>query len=483
MSLNLDDVFRQTAAKQPEHPAIIEAGRARTITYGELDRAIQSVSEQLREAGVHPGDCVGLHCASGMEYIVFNYAIWRCGGCTVPIPVELASEEKAEICREIVLDYVISPKAQLTFATPRNERQPAALGNQAVIVPVRSSRPPPPGFREINSGFIRFTSGTTGSSKGIVLSHESIHERICAANEALDIGTADRVLWMLSMSYHFTVSIVGYLTFGATIVLPANHFAQAVVEATEQHQATIVYASPMHCALLADYPHASPLSSLRLVVSTTSSIDLEVARRFHERYERPICQALGIIEVGLPCINVDHAAERPASVGRVLGAYRLRLEDVGLGDSLREISFQGPGFLDAYYHPWQTRDQIMPDGWFRTRDIGELDAEGCLYLRGRSKDVINVMGMKFFPQEVETVLSQHEGVQEACVYAHRDARRGEVPYARVVARPGTSGDVLERQLRRHCEQRLAAYKVPQRIEFVESLPRTASGKIIHRELA
>ena len=120
-------------------------------------------------------------------------------------------------------------------------------------MPIRSPCSRPAEFDRLHAAFIRFTSGTTGTSKGVVLSHETIRDRIEAANEALAIGPEDRVLWLLSMAYHFTVSIVSYLTFGATIVLPANHFAAAVVAACRRHQATLIYASPTHWALLADY--------------------------------------------------------------------------------------------------------------------------------------------------------------------------------------------------------------------------------------
>jgi acyl-CoA synthetase (AMP-forming)/AMP-acid ligase II len=112
--------------------------------------------------------------------------------------------------------------------------------------------------------------------------------------------------------------------------------------------------------------------------------------------------------------------------------------------------------------------------------VGQLDESGCLFLRGRSKDVINVMGMKFFPQEVESVLATHPEVQAASVFAQPDERWGEAPHARVVARNLTTNDGLEEQLRQYCLKRLASYKVPQRIEIVASLPRTASGKILHR---
>jgi long-chain acyl-CoA synthetase len=122
----------------------------------------------------------------------------------------------------------------------------------------------------------------------------------------------------------------------------------------------------------------------------------------------------------------------------------------------------------------------MPDGWFRTGDVGELDADGCLFLRGRSKDLIDVMGMKFFPQEVEAVLTSHPAVESACVFARSDERLGEVPQAQVVIHePGpapSEGELLE-----YCAKRLAAFKVPQGIEFVKALRCTPSGKILHRD--
>jgi len=288
------------------------------------------------------------------------------------------------------------------------------------------------------------------------------------------------VLWVLSMSYHFTVSIVAYLTFGATIVLPENHFAAAITDAVCRSQATLLYASPTHYALLADSPQAAPLPSLRLAVSTTSSLNGGVAATIAERYQLPISQALGIIEAGLPCIHVDPASHRWDSVGRVQLPYRLRLEDIGLGAEHQAILLSGPGFLDAYYDPWQTRSQIMQGGWFRTGDVGFVDRNGYLFLRGRSKDVISVMGMKFFPQEVERVLAAHPQVEAASVYGSRDERWGETVNARVVARGAANLADFERALRQHCRQQLAAYKVPERIEIVAALPRTPSGKILHR---
>lgn len=480
MTRNMDDLFRQTAQHQPDHLAVIRSEPHASISYRELDEAIQAASEQLSAAGLQKGECVGLHYPSSLEYIICNYAVWRCGGCVVPIPVELAADEKGEICRQIRLDYVITQKRAAEFILPFRQNGGCNLLTNATIIPIRSPREHPLGFQEINAAFIRFTSGTTGSSKGIVLSHESIYERICAANDVLEIGPSDRVLWVLSMSYHFTVSIVAYLTLGATIVLPADHFAEGILTAIKGSAATLLYASPMHYALLAEFPQAAPQKSLRLAISTTSSLERGVAMAFQDRFELPISQALGIIEVGLPCINVGLSAQRWDSVGRVLPAYELQLEDSELGPDAKEVLFRGPGFLDAYYAPWQARRQILHDGWFRTGDVGSLDENGCLILRGRSKEIISVMGMKFFPQEVETVLASHPDVAGVSVFARRHSRLGEAAHASVVPKRGLKEGDLEARLRQYCRQHLASYKVPERIELVQSLPRTASGKVLHR---
>ena len=478
--MNLDRLFQATARRQPETPALLGPRPADALTYAQLDEAIGRAADALTRAGVRAGDTVGLHCRSGADYIVLNYAVWRAGGCVVPVPPELSDPEKRELCGGIALDHLI------TEARIRDSLEGLFQGEPSEVVPGASVaravklREHPPGFRHIDAAFIRFTSGTTAASKGVVLSHRSIRERIEAANEALRVGPADRVVWLLSMSYHFAVSIVNYLTFGAGIVLPPNHFADAVLAAARRHGGTIVYGTPAHYAWMSGSREAAPLPALRLALATTTALDPQTARDFRKAFGLPLSQALGIIEIGLPCINVDFAEDRSEAVGRVLPAYRLRLDDVGLGPRHREVLFAGPGFLDAYYDPWRTREAIAPDGWFRTGDVGELDDDGCLFLRGRVKDVISVMGMKFFPQEVEKVLMTHPRVAAASVFARADDRLGEVPVARLVPRdaaaPPSSDDLAG-----YCRQRLAAYKIPQGFEFVAELPRTGSGKVLHRD--
>jgi long-chain acyl-CoA synthetase len=254
------------------------------------------------------------------------------------------------------------------------------------------------------------------------------------------------------------------------------------VDAALSTETTIVYASPTHFALLADFPDAKPLTSLRLAISTTSALSQHIGLRFRQRYGMPVSQALGIIEIGLPCINTQPDPERWNSVGRVLPAYELRLKDVGLDQDAQEILLRGPGMLDAYYSPWQTRNEILRDGWFHTGDVGRLDQDGYLYLTGRIKDVINIMGMKFFPQEVERVLVSHPDVAAASVFASRDQRWGEAVGARIVLRQDFDDNQLASRLQAYCREYIADYKVPRQMEFVSALPRTASGKVLNRAL-
>jgi acyl-coenzyme A synthetase/AMP-(fatty) acid ligase len=482
MSLNLDTVFCETARQQPRQAAIVGPRAAENLSYRELDQAIARAARELRRAGLRSGDCVGLHCASGGDYIVYNYAIWRNGGSVTPIPSELRGPEKLEIARRISLDFVLSQARGLSDVAPMFAASPAQVGEAGWAGRAQKFCDRPEPLAGMNAAFIRFTSGTTAASKGVVLSHETICDRIHAANRAIGAGPEDRIVWVLSMSYHFAVSIVSYLSFGATIVLPANNFAPAILDAARQHGATMIYASPTHYEWLGDCAHDARIPSLRLAISTTASLDRETAASFQNRFGLPLTQALGIIEVGLPFINLEFAAGKPESVGRALRAYELRLRDVGLGPHRREILLRGKGTLDAYYDPFRCRDEILSDGWFATGDIGELDDDGCLFLRGRAKELISVMGMKFFPQEVEAVLLAHPSVAQASVFGQHDERTGQVAWARVVTRETASGS-LERQLLAHCRGRVAEYKVPRRIEFVRAIPTTASGKIVRRAVS
>ena len=480
--MNLVDVFLRTAATQPAHPAILGPGADDVWSYEDLAGYIEETADLLRNAGIGPGDTVGLHYPSSREYIVYTYALWRCGASVAPIAVELVNEEKVDVCKGIHLTAVISRKNAAQIFDPFQADVPVSLGGDVVLLPFKPESKHPHEFAGVNPAFLRFSSGTTGTSKGVILSHESIHDRIEAANVALQLGPDDRVVWLLSMSYHFAVSIVAYLSFGSTILLCRNHFGSTIVQTTATHQGTFIYGSPVHYDLMAHDRSGTLLPSVRLAISTAMYLRDEIAESFHQRFKLPLSEAYGIIEVGLPCINYDRPEEKRGSVGRVLPDYKIRIEDVGLGEELGAIKLKGKGFLDAYYSPWQPRGEIMADGWFATGDLGYLDADGYLFIQGRSKEIINIGGMKFFPQEVETVLESHAAVLEACVFPHKDNRMGEVPYAQLVLDDSNLAPPNEDDLKDHCARLLAPFKIPEKIEFVAELARTASGKLIRQDL-
>ncbi len=474
MSFNLAKIFFQQAATQPDHPAILGPHEDTSITYGAFQRDIQRLVEQLHQAGIRKGMNIGLHYPSGQAYIAFTYALWACDACVTPIPMELANEEKQQILHHIAIDAVISMVQLSDVLTPIGET--IVLTEQACLLKVKALCEPPPALVGLNPAFIRFTSGTTGDAKGVVLSHETIFERIQAANQGLHIGPDDRIVWLLSMAYHFAVSIVAYLTFGATIILCKNSFGITILQSANRHQATLIYGAPTHYELMTHDRSTQKLPPLRLSIVTTARLFPEVADAFYQRFGLPLNETYGIIELGLPAVNLDQPREKQGSVGKLLPAYSIKLRHQG-DEVAGEILFRGPGLLDAYYDPWQPRAAILQHGWLATGDLGVMDDAGFLTIVGRSKEMISVAGMKFFPQEVETVLESHPTIRAACIFGVKAPRLGETPMAHIVLTEGTEPP-SETELKDYCTQHLASYKIPSQFQWVNRLTRTASGKLL-----
>ena len=474
--LNLATLFLQRADAQPNHPAILEQRWEITTTYADLATDIKILSSQLLDLGVKPGMNVGLHYPGGRSYIACTYAVWLCGACVTPLPMELADEEKIQILRCIAIDWLIVLRDSELFTAFSAESVP--LSNIGTILKIISRPIPPPSLLILNPAFIRFTSGTTGEAKGVVLSHESIFFRIEAANSRLMIRPSDRILWLLSMSYHFAVSIVAYLTYGATIILSANSFGSSVLMAANRFNATITYAAPTHYELMSHDLELQMPSSLRLAIVTTAQLQPDLALSFWNRFGVALNETYGMIEIGLPAINTDHPKDKQGSVGRVIEAYELKLANLN-NDGIGEIMLRGPGMLDAYYRPWLSRVEILDrhDGWLATGDLGCIDRDGFLFIVGRSKELISVGGMKFFPQEVELVLERHPAILEACVFAIKSTRFGEEPISNLILANGCDPP-SDGELRRHCAHSLASFKIPSQFHWVNQLARTASGKLI-----
>jgi long-chain acyl-CoA synthetase len=278
------------------------------------------------------------------------------------------------------------------------------------------------------------------------------------------------------MSFHFVVTIILFLRRGAKVIISSRDFPNELLDNLKEYKATVIYASPIHYHVLSSLNlSAEILSHLRLAVSTAVKLAPDIADIFYRKFGLELAEAYGIIEVGLPLINLSGGSKR-GSVGKVLPGYSLKIldkDEKGVG----KILVKGAGVFDAYFWPWRKREDVLAQGWFDTGDLGRLDKEGFLYIVGREKNVINFSGMKVFPFEVESILNRHPLVKESYLYGLAHPEYGQVPVAKVVLQAGKNKETSLKILRRFCYERLAAYKVPKEFEFVDKLPKTASGKI------
>lgn len=465
--------IRRETDRHRNRVAVIEGEQS--VNYGQLFSSVDQVAASLKAEGVGPCDRVGILCADGIDYITVSLAVLSLSAVVVPISPEQSASEIDAILERISVHYLAAEKG--AHEGPGARTLPAAgFCTRTFSLAKRTvTQEPPEEYFSMNPAFIRFTSGTTGASKGIVLSHESIIERTDAADRGLGITHADRVLWVLSMSFHFVVTILLFLRRGAAIVICGGQFPEALIDGIIRHEGTFIYASPFHYTVLARSAllQADALGNVRMAISTAMKLPAAVGVEFRQKFGFGLTEAYGIIEVGLPFINGSGDPALEGSVGRPLPDYEVSIRNAD-AEGAGEIFLRGKGMLDAYFSPWEGRDRVLDGGWFKTGDMGRVDSSGNLFILGRGAGVINFAGMKVFAEEVEAVINQHPGVEESLVYGVPHLQYGQLPVAKVVSRAGTA-DVGA--LRRFCYQRLSSYKVPKEFEFVSGLSRTASGKI------
>jgi len=472
--LNVIDHIREHAARAPQRAALVSDGpdgRAVTLGYAELIERVDAHAVDFRSAGLRAGDRCGLVAPQGATFIELALAVLEAGACVAPVSEDHRGPAFDTFAQRARLhSVVVAESAEAQF---RKLPEFGALDGSGDAE-----------FRALAPAYLRFTSGTTHRRKGVILGHESILARLSAANRALAIGPDDRVMWLLPMAHHFVVSILLYLRFGATILLPHGSLARNILDFAQREAATVFYASPYHYRVLGKDESGIGLDSVRLAVSTAEGLRRDVAERFLARFGRPIAQALGIIEVGLPVMNLTADAQKPDSLGRPLSDYDvwLRGEDgrpVAGPTSVErtgEICIRGPGMFDAYLDPWLPAAAVLePDG-FRTGDQGWFDADGDLYIAGRRSSRISMAGMKFFGEEVEAVIDAHPAVRECRVFPQEHPHLGEIPVAEFVPQD-PQAPPASKELIAHCRASLPGYKVPRKFLLVDALVRTATGKV------
>jgi acyl-coenzyme A synthetase/AMP-(fatty) acid ligase len=410
------------------------------------------------------------------EFVVGLFAGLGCGAVVMPISHQLKQQEFQRVME------LVPVAAILHDGSLRHEvRGHPTLDLHGLTLVTRAKE----FFHRVASGVpqaavIRFTSGTTGSSKGVVLSHHSVEQRSDAAVQGLQLSVGDRVTWVLPMAYHFVVSILTYVRFGITLVIPDSITAGAISESVQRHGSSLVYASPAIIQMLAYEPEQVTLPANVRVTSTSSGLSVEHARAFYARFGIPVEQLYGLIEVGLPLGNQPRNSDFNTSVGTPLPEYEVAIlsehyQPLPAG-CIGSLGVRGPGMFDAYLAPYRPRDEVLINGWFLTGDVAIQTSDGSIIVCGREKSVINAAGNKVFPEEVEGVLVSFPGIKSARVFGTPHHSSGEVVVAEIVAHPGAV--VLVPAVNEYCMERLSAYKVPSEIRIVESLPLTDSGKIV-----
>ena len=463
--MNLIDLLDRAAAQWPDKPAFIESDQP--VSYAELSARTHTLAAKLAEIAITPGCRVGLSFPNSVTYVALTFALWKLRAVVVPLAVECTELERAEIADSLQLHSILSQH-------PR----PGGIIVEPGYYFTRLSPTTPGDNHGLDIAFIRFTSGTTSARKGVVLCHDTVRDRIAAANKGLAITSDDTVIWCLPMAHHFLVTIALYLSRGTTIVLARHVLAEPFLTAIQRWRGTVLYASPFHYGMLARHQAGGGIPSVRLAVSTTCSLTEDIADAFHARFQIPITQALGIIEAGLVCLNLREPRTRWNSVGHPLPGFSVRIlspDDEGCG----EVAIRGPGLFDAYAAPWLSHEEVAPDGWFRTGDIGRVDEDGFLHLLSRKTAVINLAGRKVFPEEIETVLNRHPAVRESRAYGRPHPHLGEIIEADLVL--DADAAALD-SIRAHCRAHLASYKIPTRLNVVTELPRTAVTGKIRREV-
>ena len=446
------------------------------LSYDQLFRAVDQVAQTLDRRGIRPLDRVAFLCEDCADYVVGSLALLQLGAVIIPVSPSLMGDEVKTVLDRMDAHFLMA-ETSVEAGMGGDRLEPCGFVTRLFSLRRCTARDEfPREYAALNPAFIRFSSGTTGDSKGVLLSHQSILERTEAANQGLGITSRDTVIWVLSMSFHFVVTILLYLRRGATVVICRQPFPESFLQAARNRNGTVFYAAPFHYQVLATSPLVSSecLASTRLAVSTAMKLSAETASAFRDKFGFDLAEAYGIIEVGLPFLNAGPGAI-PGAVGRAQPGYEVKIaapDDEGVG----AVFIRGPGLFDAYVSPWKLRQEVLVDGWFSTGDVGRVDGQGCLTLLGREKNVINFVGMKIFPHEVESVVATHPAVQECRVTGVSHPLYGQMPVVEVVLKP-EAGEPDASDIRRFCFERLAAHKVPKEIQFVRALERTASGKI------
>ncbi|GAA3497537.1 hypothetical protein GCM10019016_046400 [Streptomyces prasinosporus] len=520
---SLVHALRRAAAESPERTFLAYFdGR---LTYRETDELSDSVAGHLAARGLERGDRVAVLLQNSPLFVLALLGAWKAGAVVVPVNPMYKSGEVTHVLRDAgVTALVCSDRAWESYLRDTAAGSPVRIvltgceldfqtrGDARVLAFERLPQAPDaddltavarrghhaPGDRDPapdGAALISYTSGTSGTPKGAVNTHRNIMYNAERQRTGLGLPEAP-VYFALAPLFHITGMVCqlgACLTSGGTLALTYRFEAGAVLDAFAEHRPHYTVGPSTAFMALAAHPDASRdhFSSFRVISSGGAPLPPALVEKFRAGFGPYLRNGYGLTECTAPCASVPPHLEAPVdeasgtlAVGVPGPDTVVRIVDeqgseVPLGEQ-GEIAVRGPQVVPGYWGRPDATAETFPDGELRTGDIGFMDERGWLYVVDRKKDMINASGFKVWPREVEDVLHTHPAVREAAVVGVPDGYRGETVKAFVSLRPGAGTD--PDALAAYCRERLAAYKYPRQVEILPDLPKTASGKILRREL-
>ena len=471
-----------------DRPALLSRGKA--TTYGELREQVGRMRGGLLGAGIVPGDRVALLAANNWYFVSSYLAVVGVGAVAVPLnPASPAPAVQHELQSVGARLAIVGPTGRRAIAGVDIDGVPSLTGVITAADLLAAAPEPITEVEPDDLAVLLFTSGTAGAPRAAKLTHRNLRSNIDQVlSTPTPLGTEEVALAALPLFHVFGLNaLLGVaLAAGWTLVLMERFDAHAALEASAEHQVTVVSGVPTMWSALATLPGVDreAMGGVRMAVSGAAALDPAVSRLVADRLGLDLEQGYGLTEAS-PAVTstVGHKAPE-GSVGVPLPGVEVRLVDGGddalVGDT-GEVWVRGPNVFAGYWQDDEATAAVVDaDGWLHTGDVGRLDEQGYLKITDRLKDVFIVGGFNVYPAEVEQVLARLDGVVESAVVGVPDERLGEVGRAFVVRRQGS--DLDERAVLAHARERLANFKVPRGITFVDDLPRNPSGKVLKREL-
>lgn len=491
------DPVRFWSRLHPERPALVDRAAGLRLSYAELDARAARRAAWLRERGVERGALVGVLAGNRAEVVELFFACGRVGAALLPLNWRLAAAELAAVLGDARPGLLLREERFRRLgddALAAAGALPAAGWAELGALPDPGAGAPGPGpdaaVSPDDPALVLYTSGSTGRPKGALLPHRQILWNAVATATAWELGPAD-VAPVSTPFFHtggWNVFATPLWHRGGTVVLLDGFDADAFLAAVEEEGITVALTVPTQLLMLAESPRwGRPLPALRFFISGGAPCPAALAARVRAAGYR-FREGYGLTECGPNCfaLSDEEAARKPGTVGRPVPFLEMRLETAAGREAepgeAGELLLRGPQLFAGYLRdPERTAEALGPGGWLRTGDLARRDADGVYTVCGRRREMYISGGENVFPGEVEAALADCPGVAEAVVVGVADARWGEVGRAFVVRRAGDAPG--EAEVVAHARARLAGYKVPRSVVFLDEIPRLGSGKPDRRALA